>query len=134
MAKAIGGMTTGLVIAAACVMAGCAPPMVGPEGPRIETSGAAGPRLVDRAGMTLYTYDGDQPDTPYCASLCALSHPALEAREGEQSRGDFTIVRRASGARQWQYKHAPLYGYVWDAKPGEAKGDGEDGVWHTARP
>jgi predicted lipoprotein with Yx(FWY)xxD motif len=33
-----------------------------------------------------------------------------------------------------EYKRTPLYGYVWDSKPGEATGDGKDGVWHAARP
>jgi predicted lipoprotein with Yx(FWY)xxD motif len=123
-----------VALAAAAALAGCAPPVVGPEGPRIETSEAAGPRLVDQGGMTLYTYDGDQPDSPYCASLCALQWPPLEAFAGAQPHGEFTIVSRSSGTRQWEYKRAPLYGYVWDSKPGDAKGDGEDGVWHTARP
>ncbi|HTI87111.1 MAG TPA: hypothetical protein VL966_10945 [Alphaproteobacteria bacterium] len=119
---------------AVAALAGCAPPRVGPEGPRIETTGTVGPRLVDQNGMTLYTYDGDQPNTPYCASLCALQWPPLEAYGSEMPHGDFTIVSRASGARQWVYKGAPLYGNVWDKKPGDARGDGEDGVWHAARP
>jgi predicted lipoprotein with Yx(FWY)xxD motif len=123
-----------MAFAAVAALAGCAPPVVGPEGPRVETAGAAGPRLVDQKGMTLYTYDGDQPDSPYCASLCALQWPPLEAYDGALPHGDFAIVSRASGARQWVYKRAPLYGNVWDKTPGETRGDGEDGVWHTARP
>jgi predicted lipoprotein with Yx(FWY)xxD motif len=122
-----------VVFAAMAALVGCAPPLVGPEGPRIESTGTAGSRLVDQNGMTLYTRDGDQPDTPYCASLCALQWPPLEAFAGAQPHGDFTIVSRASGTRQWQYRRAPLYGYVWDSKPGDAKGDVEEG-WHTARP
>lgn len=129
-----GGVAVALTLTGMLTLAGCAPPVVGPEGPRVESGGPAGPRLVDQKGMTLYTYDGDMPDTPYCVSLCALTWPALEAYAGAQPRGDFSIVNRASGTRQWEYRRAPLYGYVWDSKPGDAKGDGEDGVWHTARP
>jgi predicted lipoprotein with Yx(FWY)xxD motif len=121
-----------VALTAVLALAACAPPVVGPEGPRIERAGPAGPRLVDQQGMTLYTYDGDQPDTPYCAGLCALARPAAEPRGNAQPRGDFTIVPRASGARQWAYRHAPLYGYVWDSGPGDATGD--SGGWHVARP
>jgi predicted lipoprotein with Yx(FWY)xxD motif len=46
----------------------------------------------------------------------------------------FTIVTRASGAHQWAYKGKPLYGYMFDGGPGSVSGDGEDGVWHVAKP
>lgn len=103
------------------------------SGPGATQSTAIGPVLVDGKGMTLYTYDGDLPDKPNCAGLCAVMWPYLEAAPDAQAKGDFTIVTRSGGARQWEYKHMPLYSYQMDSKPGDVEGDGDDG-WHAAKP
>jgi predicted lipoprotein with Yx(FWY)xxD motif len=104
------------------------------NGPGATGDSLLGPVLVDAKSMTLYTYDGDLPDKPNCAGLCSLKWPALEAAPDAQPKGDFTIVNRASGTRQWEYKRKPLYGYQLDSKPGDVDGDGEDGTWHAAKP
>ena len=103
-------------------------------GPGVTQDTALGPVLVDAAGMTLYTYDGDLPDKPNCYSLCSVMWPALEAAADAQPKGEFTIVNRATGVRQWEYRRAPLYTYRLDSKPGDIDGDGEGGTWHAAKP
>ena len=47
--------------------------------------------------------------------------------------GDYTIITRADGARQWAFKGMPLYYFAKDAKPGDKNGDGAGGVWRVAR-
>ena len=50
------------------------------------------------------------------------------------SMGDWTVVTRDNGMKQWAYKGKPLYAFVKDSKPGDTTGDGVGGAWHTAMP
>jgi predicted lipoprotein with Yx(FWY)xxD motif len=51
-----------------------------------------------------------------------------------KASGDYTIVVRDDGSRQWAYKGKPLYLWVKDSKPGDRTGDGVNNVWRLARP
>lgn len=130
MKKILRGMS---VVGVALILSACTT-IASSDGPGATGNTPLGPVFVDACGMTLYTYDGDLPDKPNCAGLCALMWPPLVAMPEDQPKGDFTIVNRASGTRQWEYKRKPLYGYQLDSKPGDVGGDGEDGTWHAAKP
>lgn len=130
-------MRPALTIAAMVVtglVAGCATPTITTAdlGKTHET--AAGRVLVDGKGMTLYSYDKDAPGASNCTGMCAVFWPPAEAAPGATPSGNFTLVDRGQGARQWAYKRMPLYGYLRDGKPGDASGDGADGVWHVIHP
>lgn len=84
--------------------------------------------------MTLYIYTEDEPGLSHCTGLCAMVWPPVTAPEGVEPSGEFTIIERESGTRQWAYKGMPLYTYVFDFEPGDAKGEGSDGTWHIASP
>jgi predicted lipoprotein with Yx(FWY)xxD motif len=55
------------------------------------------------------------------------------ASASDQPSGDWAVVVRDDGSRQWAYKGKPLYQWVKDQKPGDTTGDGFRGVWHVAR-
>ncbi len=95
---------------------------------------AAGKVLVDGKGMTLYTFDKDHPAVSNCYDDCAANWPPLAASSGARPQGEFGIVLRADGSRQWTYRGQPLYTWVKDAAPGDITGDGVKGVWHIAKP
>jgi predicted lipoprotein with Yx(FWY)xxD motif len=122
-----------LIATSALLLGACTTP-IGSEGPGATRETPLGPVLVDAKGMTLYVHDGDLPDRPTCYALCILMWPPAEAPATAQPRGDFTVVNRDGGSRQWQYKRMPLYGYRLDSAPGEVGGDGVDGIWHAAKP
>jgi len=89
-------------------------------------------RLTDAAsGRTLYTFDKDGPNASACTGNCATMWPPFAAAEGVGPQGDFGLVMRNDGTRQWSYKGKPLYHFSGDTKPGEAKGEGMGGVWHS---
>jgi predicted lipoprotein with Yx(FWY)xxD motif len=46
--------------------------------------------------------------------------------------GDFTVVDRNDGVRQWAYKERLLYTYAEDLAPGYANGTGVDERWNIA--
>jgi predicted lipoprotein with Yx(FWY)xxD motif len=115
------------------MLAACASPTMAPSGPGTTRDTPVGRVLTDADGMTLYTYDPDTNGHSNCTGMCAVVWPPVMATDGAEPRGDFSLIRR-DGERQWAWKGRPLYTYLFDDKPGEASGDGEDGVWHVAKP
>ncbi|NWG86791.1 MAG: hypothetical protein HXY26_04655 [Hydrogenophilaceae bacterium] len=96
----------------------------------------AGGALTNPAGMTLYVFDKDPADASKsaCNGDCAVKWPPLMAGAGDKAVGDYSIVTRDDGSKQWAYKGKPLYLWIKDQKPGDMTGDGVNNVWHTAKP
>jgi predicted lipoprotein with Yx(FWY)xxD motif len=92
--------------------------------------------LANEAGMTLYTFDNDPAGggKSVCNGPCATNWPPLLAAEGASASGDYSIVTRDDGKKQWAYKGKPLYLWVQDKKPGDRTGDGFRNVWRVAKP
>jgi len=88
----------------------------------------AGGLLVDAQGMTLYTFDKDVHGRSNCNGGCAAAWPPVAAVEDAGATGDFTVVTRDDGARQWAYKGSPLYRFAADAKAGDVNGDNKNDV------
>jgi predicted lipoprotein with Yx(FWY)xxD motif len=89
---------------------------------------------VDGNGMSLYTFDNDAPGVSNCYDACATNWPPLMAGAYAQAQGDFGIIDRKDGGKQWTYKGMPLYTWINDKAPGDVTGDGVKGVWHLAHP
>lgn len=87
-------------------------------------------------GMTLYTFDRDAADAgkSVCNGPCAANWPPLMAADGDRAHGDYTIVTRDDGRKQWAFKGKPLYRWAKDQKPGDRTGDGFNNVWRLAKP
>lgn len=89
--------------------------------------------LVNNAGMSLYTFDKDQPGKSNCNGPCAANWPPLAAKADDQPSGNWTVVTRDDGSKQWAYKGKPVYTWVKDQKPGDKTGDNFNNVWRLAR-
>lgn len=113
----------------ALTLAACATPTEAP-------ARAADGVLVAPSGMTLYTFDRDPAGEgrSVCNGPCAQNWPPLAAPAGATAQGDWAVVTRDDGSRQWAYKGKPLYLWVKDQKPGDRSGDGVNNVWRLARP
>ncbi|HET7792886.1 MAG TPA: hypothetical protein VFL64_05840 [Rhizobacter sp.] len=92
--------------------------------------------LVGANGMSLYVFDRDAAGTgkSVCNGPCATNWPPLMVAAGASASGDWSIVTRDDGGKQWAYKGKPVYFWAKDAKPGDRTGDGFNSVWHLARP
>lgn len=92
--------------------------------------------LVGPNDMTLYTFDKDTAGNgkSVCNGGCATNWPPLMARAEDKASGDWSVITRDDGAKQWAYKGKPLYFWAKDAKPGDKTGDGINQVWHAAKP
>jgi predicted lipoprotein with Yx(FWY)xxD motif len=91
--------------------------------------------LTGANGMTLYTFDKDVAGSAksVCNGPCAANWPPLMASEADQPAGDFSVVTRDDGSKQWAVKGKPLYFWVKDSKPGDMTGDGFNKVWQVAK-
>jgi predicted lipoprotein with Yx(FWY)xxD motif len=119
-------ITVVLALGSAAVLAQSAPAKIA------ETS--KGKALVDGAGMTLYTFDRDTTGTSNCNGVCPNNWPPFKVAADAKPSGDWTIVTRSDGGKQWAYKGNPLYTFYKDSNPGDATGDGVNNVWHIAAP
>jgi predicted lipoprotein with Yx(FWY)xxD motif len=92
--------------------------------------------LVGANGMTLYTFDKDTAGSgkSACTGPCATNWPPLMAADADAASGDWSVVTRDDGKKQWAMKGKPLYFWAKDGKPGDKTGDGVLGVWHSAKP
>jgi|SRR5262245_56049517 len=90
--------------------------------------------LVNTHGMMLYTFDRDGQAKSTCTGQCAANWPPLVAAADAKSAGDYSIVTRDDGRRQWAYKGQPLYLSVKDQNPGDRAGQGFNNLWRVARP
>jgi predicted lipoprotein with Yx(FWY)xxD motif len=97
---------------------------------------AEGGALVGPNGMTLYTFAKDPAGAgkSLCVAQCAANWPPLAAAAGDAASGDWSVITRDDGSKQWAYKGKPLYYWTKDQKPGDRTGDGFRNVWSVARP
>lgn len=96
----------------------------------------SGDVLAGSNGMTLYVFDKDAAGSgkSMCNGPCAANWPPLFAMDGDTASGDYSIVVRDDGKKQWAFKGKPLYYWAKDQKPGDKTGDGFNNVWHVAKP
>ena len=96
---------------------------------------AKGKVLTNDKGMTLYVFDKDSGGKSACNGPCTGNWPPLTATAGAMAMGNYSIITRDDGGKQWAYKGRPLYAWKNDKKPGDITGDGFlDGAWHVAQP
>jgi predicted lipoprotein with Yx(FWY)xxD motif len=121
--KAVAAILGGVLVAAGCATMGSAP---------VRFSGGV---LVNSTGMTLYTFDKDPAGSgkSVCIDKCAAIWPPLKATAEDKPRGDYTIITRNDGSRQWAYKGKPLHLWIKDRKPGDETGDGFNKLWHVVK-
>jgi hypothetical protein len=84
---------------------------------------------------TLYTFDKDAANSgkSTCNGPCATAWPPLAAQASDAPSGDYTIITRDDGSKQWAYKGQPLYTFSKDAKSGDTTGDNFKNVWHVIK-
>lgn len=93
--------------------------------------------LVGPNQMTLYVFDKDPEGSgkSVCNGGCAANWPPLMAAAEDTAAGDWSVITRDDGSKQWAYKGRPLYYWSKDAKPGDKSGDGLlNNAWHAATP
>ena len=91
--------------------------------------------LTTAKGFTLYWFAPDTATKSNCTGSCATYWPPVKgpATAGAGVTGTLGTITRSDGSTQATYNGHPLYTYVSDTAPGQAKGNGlnaSGGVWH----
>ena len=91
--------------------------------------------LTNAKGFTLYWFAPDTATKSNCNGSCAHYWPPVKgpAAAGAGVTGTLATIKRADGSVQATWNGHPLYTYVSDTAPGQAKGNGlnlSGGVWH----
>jgi predicted lipoprotein with Yx(FWY)xxD motif len=103
------------------------------------TRTSAGKVLASPGGLTLYYYSEDKAGSgrSMCAGGCAAAWPPLAAPvrvpAGVHLPGPLGVITRSDGSKQVTINGYPIYRYAEDTKPGQAAGNGEEGVWHVIK-
>ncbi len=84
--------------------------------------------LVDSKGFTLYDFHKDKGTESACYGACAKGWPPLTTNGAPQATNGaeaskLGTTKRSDGTMQVTYAGHPLYTFVEDTKPGEAKGN-----------
>jgi predicted lipoprotein with Yx(FWY)xxD motif len=91
--------------------------------------------LTNAAGRTLYWFGPDTSTRSACTGSCAQYWPPVgpPATAGPGVTGRLATIHRPGGSLQETYNGHPLYTYIADTGPGQARGNNLDlngGVWH----
>ena len=90
--------------------------------------------LTNSKGFTLYSFAPDTSTTSNCNGTCAQNWPPLKGPVTAAGvTGTFGTIKRSDGSAQATFGGHPLYTFVGDTAPGQAKGNGLNaagGLWH----
>ena len=106
------------------------------SGTALRTSTVGGVKVLTNAkGFTLYWFVPDTSTKSNCNGGCAAVWPPVKgpATAGSGVTGKLATIKRSDGSTQATYNGHPLYTYVADTAPRQAKGNNinaSGGVWH----
>jgi len=142
-ARAAGITAAGLAVAAlvlfGLVVAGASSPAPAATGTGLKTTTIGGTTVLTNAkGFTLYSFAPDTPATSKCYGSCAAYWPPVTGTPAASSAlpGRVGTLKRTDGSEQLTYNGHPLYTYVGDSAPGQARGNNlnlNGGLWHEIR-
>ena len=103
-------------------------------GLKVEQIGGASV-LANAKGFTLYWFAPDTATKSVCNGSCAVYWPPVKGpvTAGPGIPGKLGTIKRADGSTQATYDGHPLYTYVGDSAPGQARGNNlnlNGGLWH----
>ena len=138
--RAAGLTAAGLAVAAlvlfGLVVAGASSPAPAATGTGLKTTTIGGTTVLTNAkGFTLYSFAPDTPAASKCYGSCAVYWPPVTgtAAASPGVPGRIGTIKRTDGSEQLTYNGHPLYTYIADTAPGQARGNNinlNGGVWH----
>jgi predicted lipoprotein with Yx(FWY)xxD motif len=142
-ARAAGATAAGLALVALVLLglavagAGAAAPAATGTGLTTTTIGGT-TVLANAKGFTLYWFAPDTPAASKCYGSCAQYWPPVTgpAAAGPGLPGRVGTINRTDGPAQLTYNGHPLYTYIGDTTPGQARGNNLSlygGLWHEVR-
>ena len=113
-----------------------APAAAARAGVTLKTAKVSGVTVLTNAGgLTLYWFAPDTPATSKCTGSCTAYWPPVTGnpRAGPGVTGKLGTIKRPGGGLQVTYNGHPLYTYIGDDGPGQARGNNlnlNGGLWY----
>ena len=142
LTRAAGATAAGVALVALVLLglavagAGAAAPAATATGTILKTATIGGTTVLTNAkGFTLYSFAPDTPAASKCYGSCAVYWPPVTgtAAASQGVPGRVGTIKRTDGSEQLTYNGHPLYTYIADTAPGQARGNNlnlNGGVWH----
>lgn len=91
---------------------------------------ATGRILSTDIGFSVYAWDGDGPNKSNCKDACLKVWRPVAAPQAAQPRGDWSIIERSPGIKQWTFRGRPLYTRIAETRFRSLEG-GDIPGWHN---
>jgi predicted lipoprotein with Yx(FWY)xxD motif len=138
------GMSTAALAAVALLLLGLAVAGANSAAPAatgtvLKTTTIGGTTVLTNAkGFTLYSFAPDTPASSKCYGSCAAYWPPVTGTTaaGQGLPGKVATITRTGGSQQLTYNGHPLYTYIGDTAPGQARGNNltlNGGLWREIR-
>ncbi len=101
------------------------PPRI-PPGFAVKTT-TVGRLLTTDKNYSVYAFGQDTPDQSNCDAQCARTWIPVAAPALARAQGEWTIIERSPGVRQWAFRQQPLYTYVLDGRSWSLEGSDVSG-------
>ena len=130
------GLAVAALVLFGLVVAGASAPPPAVAGTALKTTTIGGTTVLTNAkGFTLYSFAPDTPANSKCYGSCAVYWPPVTGTTaaGQDPPGKVTTITRTDGSHQLTYNGHPLYTYIGDTAPGQARGNNlnlNGGLWH----
>jgi predicted lipoprotein with Yx(FWY)xxD motif len=127
------------LLGVAVANAGGPPAAAAGAGVTLKTAQIGGVTVLTNAdGLSLYWFAPDTRTTSRCTGSCAAYWPPVTGspRAGPGVTGTLGTIKRPGGVTQVTYDGHPLYAYVGDSGPGQARGNNlnlNGGLWYEVR-
>jgi predicted lipoprotein with Yx(FWY)xxD motif len=80
--------------------------------------------------FSLYVWDKDGADKSKCDAVCLESWTPVLAPQAATPPGEWSIIERSPGVKQWAFRKRPLYTRIDDKRPRSVEGSDQPG-WHN---
>jgi len=134
---ATAALTIAALVLLAIALAGAGPAgsAAAGSGAGLKTAVIGGTTVLTNAkGFTLYSFAPDTPAASKCYGSCAVYWPPVPGTTASPGLpGRVGTITRTGGTRQLTYNGHPLYTYIGDSAPGQARGNNlnlNGGLWH----
>ena len=86
--------------------------------------------LVNHEAFSVYSWDKDGPNKSNCDFACLQEWKPVLAPETGQPQGEWSIIERSQGIKQWAFRKNPLYTHIADTRTRSLVGSDVSG-WHN---
>lgn len=85
--------------------------------PAFEVATVTTGRIIKTSfGLVVYTSDADRPNISNCKADCLKEWLPVVAAEAARPQGEWGVIERAPGVKQWTFRTKPVYTYAYDKK------------------